>query len=139
MFVADTNVISMSDPSKRAGRSRADLDASEMYLTTVTIAEIGAGIARLDRMGAVRKAAELEMWWAGVERAYAERILPFDVAAARVAGRLADLAAAAGHDPGWQDIQIAAIAAAHGFTVLTRNGRHFAPLGVPHVDPYAGG
>jgi predicted nucleic acid-binding protein len=39
------------------------------------------------------------------------------------------------HDPGFEDIAIAATAAARGFTVLTANERHFAPFGVPVVNP----
>jgi len=45
-----------------------------------------------------------------------------------------DLARA--HDPGFEDIAIAATAAAHGLTVLTANERHFEPLGVPFANPF---
>ena len=38
---------------------------------------------------------------------YGERVLPFDVAAARLAGKLTDKAHAAGHSPGFADIAIA--------------------------------
>lgn len=38
--------------------------------------------------------------------------------------------------PGFEYIAIAATAAAHGFTVLTANERHFAPLGVTVVNPF---
>jgi predicted nucleic acid-binding protein len=39
------------------------------------------------------------------------------------------------HDPGFEDIAIAATAVAHGLTVLTANERHFEPLGVPLANP----
>jgi predicted nucleic acid-binding protein len=65
------------------------------------------------------------------------RFLPFDVAVARVAGRLSDRARSKGRSPGFPDLAIAATAAAHNLTVLTRNLRHFAPLGVPAHDPFA--
>ena len=31
---------------------------------------------------------------------------------------------------------IAATAQLRGFTILTRNARHFEPLGVPFLDPF---
>ena len=40
------------------------------------------------------------------------------------------------HDPGFEDITIAATAAVRGFTILTANERHFSPLGVPVVNPF---
>ncbi|WP_020180805.1 PIN domain-containing protein [Methylopila sp. M107] len=139
MFVADTNVISISDPAKRPIEPAVAIDLDLIFLTTITIAEIHEGLARLNRIGAARKAADLALWWERVERLYDERILDFDIRAAHLAGQIADRAAAKGHDPGWADIQIASIAASHGYTVLTRNMRHFAPLGVPCLDPYSAG
>ena len=60
---------------------------------------------------------------------YGERVLPFDVAAARLAGKLTDNAHAAGHSPGFADIAIATTVESRSLTVLTHNLRHFAPLG----------
>lgn len=138
MFVADTNVISLSDPGKAPALAPLfDFGQSAIFLTTITVAEVRTGIHRLERIGASRKATDLALWWEEVERSYRDRILPFDHESAKVAARFADHAAAQGHKPGWADIQIAATAAARGFTVLTRNARHFAPLGVAHLDPFA--
>ncbi|MDN2579391.1 hypothetical protein [Aquibium sp. ELW1220] len=36
---------------------------------------------------------------------------------------------------GYADIAIAATAKVHHLVVLTANGRHFEPLGVPWMDP----
>lgn len=102
-------------------------------MSSVTVAEIEAGIARAARIGAVTKAARLRRWLSAVEHFYAGRILPFGIAEARQAGAILDRARA--HDPGFEDIAIAATAAAHGFTVLTANERHFTPLGVPVINP----
>jgi predicted nucleic acid-binding protein len=60
----------------------------------------------------------------------------FNVAAARMAGGLSDRARGACHAPGFADVVIAATACCHGLTILTRNVRHFAPLGVAAVDPF---
>lgn len=70
-------------------------------------------------------------------RSYSRRILPFDLAVARVAGRLSDQARGQGQAPGFADIAIAATARHHGLTILTRNLRHFAPLGVDVIDPFS--
>ena len=66
-----------------------------------------------------------------------ERTLPFDIASARVTGALFDRARALGLTPGFADLAIAGIALTNDLTVLTRDLRHFAPLGVPAHDPYA--
>jgi len=62
---------------------------------------------------------------------YGNRVLPFDVAAARIAGALSDRARSKGRSPGFPDLAIAATAIAYDLTVLTRNLRHFVPLKVP--------
>lgn len=138
MYLLDTNIVSADAPTKRqigveafAAWLRANND--RLYLSAITIAEIEAGIARMVRIGATTKAEHLRRWLAAVEHFYAGRILPFGVEEARHAGLMLDRARA--HAPGFEDIAIAATAAAHGFTVLTANVRHFEPLGVPLANP----
>lgn len=81
------------------------------------------------------RAARLSAWLDAVLGGYGDRVLPFDATAARLAGRLSDAVLAKGHNPGFADVAIAAIAAHRDLLVLTRNLRHFAALGVPHADP----
>lgn len=64
MYLLDTNVISADAPAKRRVGSdafsawlRAQADA--LYLSTITVAEIEAGIARAGRVGATVKAERL--------------------------------------------------------------------------------
>lgn len=66
--------------------------------------------------------------------AFAERVLPFDLAAARVlAGyRVPE------HAP-YDDAPIAAVAEARKMTVVTRNVKHFEPLGVDCRNPWETG
>lgn len=85
------------------------------------------------RIGATTKAERLGRWLAAVEHFYSGRILAFGIEEARVAGDILDRARA--HNPGFEDITIAATAGARGLTVLTANERHFAPLGVPLINP----
>lgn len=138
MYLLDTNIISADAPAKRqlgpdAFATWMRRHSDSLYLSTVTVAEIEAGIARAVRIDALAKAERLRRWLAVVEHIYAGRILAFDIEAARRAGAILDRARS--HDPGFEDIAIAATAAAHGFTVLTANERHFAPLGVPFANP----
>lgn len=62
--------------------------------------------------------------------------LAFDTGAARTFAVLVARARAAGHSIGVADAQIAAIAAAHGFAVATRDLAPFVAAGVPVIDPW---
>jgi predicted nucleic acid-binding protein len=53
-----------------------------------------------------------------------------------LAGALSDVARAKGASPGFADLAIASTAQAHDLTLLTRNTRHFGPLGVRLIDPF---
>jgi hypothetical protein len=139
VYLVDTNVVSAGAPSRNAADLVAWMDehAAVLYMSAVSVAEIEAGIARLHRRGASRRADDLTAWLDTVLHLYGERVLPFDVPAARIAGALSDLALSKGHAPGFADVAIAATAECHGLTILTTNLRHFAPLGVPCLDPFA--
>jgi toxin FitB len=113
-----------------------DLHAPELFLSAVTIAEIAEGIAKARREGARRKGSALSAWLQTVLHLYGDRVLAFDSSIALIAGGMSDLARARGHAPGFADIAIAATARRHELTILTRNERHFAPLGVAVIDPF---
>jgi len=139
VYLADTNVISAGAP-RRIGAVNLvqwmDEHSASLYLSVVTVAEIEDGIAKARREKAQRKAADLAAWLEVLLHLYASRILAFDLSAARIAGALSDMARSQGTDPGFGDLAIAATARRHGLTILTRNTRHFAPLGVPAVNPF---
>lgn len=140
MYLVDTNVISALAPTK-GSRDRylaewLDQASPNLFLSVVTAAEVQSGIVKAEREGATTKARRLGEWWESIEYLYGEKILPFDLACARIAGRLLDEVRA--HQPGFEDIAIAATAKVHRLTVLTRNRRHFEPLGVPVIDPFEG-
>jgi hypothetical protein len=140
-YLVDTNVLSAGAPGKAVSRvdlvTWMDEHSSDLYLSTVTVAEIEDGIAKARRTGATRKATHLAAWLATLLHLYRERILVFDVAVARVAGELSDRARGRGHAPGFADIVIAATARHHRLTILTANLKHFAHLDVDVVDPFA--
>ena len=65
--------------------------------------------------------------------AFAERILPVDLAVARRSAAL--------HVPAPRPIRdalIAATALVHGLTVVTRDLSDFAPMGIPLLNPWHG-
>jgi predicted nucleic acid-binding protein len=142
MYLVDTNINSSGAPSR--ARPATDLirwmdeRSAELYLSSVTVAEIEAGIAKVRRCEAARKAADLTAWLEAVIHLYGDRILAFDVAAARAAGTLLDFASRKGFAPQLADIYIAATALCHHLTVLTRNTRHFEPLGITTANPFLG-
>ena len=140
-FLVDTNILSAAAPSKAqvpAGLLEwMDRHSARLYMSVVTVAEIEDGIAKLQREGASRKATDVGEWMETLIHLYSARILPFDLGAARLAGKLSDTARARGHTPGFADLAIAATAEHHDLTILTRNLKHFAPLGVDAHDPVA--
>jgi hypothetical protein len=140
LYLLDTNVISAGAPSRTpppALIAWMDHHSPQLYISAVTIAEIGDSIAKARREGATRKASDLDAWLDTLLHLYGERVLTFDAATARVAGMVSDRARGKGQATGLADIIIAATACQHGLTVLSRNLKHFEPLGVPALDPFA--
>lgn len=79
---------------------------------------------------------QLVEWLETVLHLYSARILPLDVPVARLLGRLSDQARGVGQAPGLADLAIAATAASRGYTVLTRNLRHFQAFDVLAQNPF---
>ena len=144
-YLLDTNAISMLAPrpgnEKTSPAQVAPFRAwvrehdEELFLSSVTIAEIQAGISQLERRGASRRAADLSRWLSAILDLYGSRTLPLTSPVALEAGRLLDRAIGAGADPGFEDAAIAATGAVHGLTIVTANTRHFAQFGVPFIPP----
>lgn len=142
MYLLDTNIIATlllgKNPSEQEIRIRDWLmqQSNGLYLCTISVAEIEAGIAKAQRQGASKKAEDLSRWLETVLNAYVTRILPLDIGSARLAGKFLDKAYGAGGMPDFEDAAIAAIAHSRNLQVLTRNARHFELFGVPFVNPY---
>ncbi len=139
LYLLDTNVVSAISPLQSSSSLGLWLEAhsDRLFLSSVTVAELEKGIAKLRRTGSIKRAAALADWLETLLHFYDRRILSFDIPVARVAGLLSDRALSRGQEPGFADIAIAATAQHHGLTVLTRNLRHFEPLGVAVIDPFA--
>jgi toxin FitB len=139
VYLVDTNIISAAAPARSVPSGLVewmDVHSSSLFLSVVTLAEIEDGIAKSRRERAVRKSADLASWLETICHLYGDRILAFDAPAARIAGAISDRARGKGHAPGFADMIIAATAQRHGLTILSRNLKHFVPLGVAVLDPF---
>ncbi len=140
MYLVDTNVLSAGAPTKARPAPLLvdwlDRNSDRLYLSVITVAEVEDGIAKARRQGVTGKADRLSEWLETLLHLYSSRILPVDISVARLLGRLSDRARADGQAPGLADVAIAATAASRGYTVLTRNLRHFRALGIAAHDPF---
>ena len=133
MILLDTNVI--SEPLRREPEPRVIqwIDAQlleTLYLSTITVAEMRAGIALLP--AGKRRTGLQENLEQRLLPLFAGRVLPFDLACTQAYAELiaAGLAIAAA------DGYIAAIAAAHGFAVATRDISPFEAAGTTVINPW---
>lgn len=143
-YLLDTNAISALAPrpgkpptaATQASAFRAWVQQHDevLFLSSVTVAEIQAGVSRLERRGAARRARHLSHWLHAILELYGSRVLPLDSRVALETGRLLDRAIGKGSDPGFEDAAIAATAAVHGLTVVTANIAHFKPFDVRMID-----
>lgn len=136
MILLDTNVVSeaMKPAPDDAVRTWLDEQAAEtLYLSSVTIAELMFGIGALPKGKRKDKLADA---LDGVMKIFADRVLPFDVDAARCYADLAVKARAAGKGFPTPDGYIAAIAASKDFAVATRDASAFHAAGVEVIDPW---
>lgn len=136
MILLDTNVVSEAMKPAPDDTVRAWLDeqaAETLYLSSVTIAELMFGIGALPDG---KRKDRLNEALNGVMELFADRVLPFDIDAARHYADLAVKARAAGKGFPTPDGYIAAIAAARGFAVATRDTSAFVAAGVEVIDPW---
>ena len=108
---------------------------NDRWTTAITLAELEFGVARLPDG---RRKRELRSTLLQVVAGlFEDRIAPFDSNAARLYGGILTSSQAAGKPMSLQDAQIAAIWAAHGATLATRNIRDFEETGIPLIYPWS--
>lgn len=138
-YLLDTSVLSALAPDSPAQSAKLAewlrAHSSELFIPCIAIAELEQGIRKLRRAGGRARADRLAIWLDDLLERHAERILPLDAQVCRLAGEIAETAMAKGRHPGFPDIAIAAIAQHAQLMLLTRNLRHFTPLGVACADP----
>lgn len=137
MIILDTNVVSEPLRPEPAPQVLAWLDAQpagSLFLTTISWAELLSGVAVLP-LG--RRRTELQS--ALTQRVlplFTDRMLTFDAAAAEAFAAIHAGARAAGNPIAFADGAIAAMAAARGFALATRNVRDFQGTGLRIVNPW---
>jgi predicted nucleic acid-binding protein len=131
-FLLDTNVVSELRKPRPHGGVLAwiqGVDDTELYLASVTIGEIQAGI-ELTREQDAAKAGEIERWLDQVCDTFS--ILTMDGPAFRRWAQLMHRQS----DTLYEDAMIAAIAKVHLLTVVTRNVSDFSRFEVPLLNPF---
>lgn len=133
-YLLDANVVSAL---RVRGRNRSveawarSVPLNDQFVSAFTIAEIERGVIAKERAD-ISQGAVLRRWFEdNVLPAFADRVVPVDLSAARIlaAYRVPE------HAP-LDDALISAVAESAGMTVVTRNLRHFERLGVACLDPW---
>ena len=138
-YLLDTNILSdiakpAPSPSLLAWMSE-QID-EDLFIASLTVAEIRRGV--LEKPAGKRRDA-LEAWFSGPDgpqALFAGRVLPFDENAALIWARLMADGKTRGRPRSALDTIIAAVAEAHGCTVVTDNEKEFADIAV--VNPLRG-
>ncbi|WP_447585093.1 PIN domain-containing protein [Pseudoxanthomonas mexicana] len=140
MILLDTTVV--SEPLRPAPEARviAWIDAQPLetlYLSTISVAELRAGVAllpagrRRDKLHETLEKRVLPM--------FAGRVLAFDLACTSAYAELLAMVRRAGSGIETADACIAAVAIANGFTLATRDTRPFKAAGLTVIDPWKEG
>ncbi|MGE3320201.1 MAG: type II toxin-antitoxin system VapC family toxin [Candidatus Berkiella sp.] len=138
MIILDTNVVSEAMKPEPNPVVRAWLNeqaAETLYLSSVTVAELLFGIAALP---SGKRKEMLALTLEGLMGLFKDRVLPFDVEAARHYADLAVVAKVSGRGFPTPDGYIAAIAASRGFIVASRDTAPYEAAKVTVMNPWQG-
>ena len=137
MIVLGTNVVSEAmkpEPHPAVQAWLNDQAAGTLYLSSVTLAELLFGVAALPtgkRKDLLGQAVD------GLMGLFKDRVLPFDIDAARCYADLAVKAKTSGRGLPTPDGYIAAIAASRGFIVASRDVAPFEAAKIAVINPWA--
>ena len=132
MFLLDTNIVSELRKSKPHGGVVAWIsaqDASALYLSAMTIAELQRGV-EMTREQDGDKADQIEAWLE--QLMFTGQVLAMDSAVCREWAKLMHRRS----DTLVEDAFIAATASVHRLVVVTRNVRDFKTLGMNTLNPF---
>lgn len=136
-FLLDTNaVLEWVKPRPNAGVVEwlANADEDRLFLSVVTLAELRYGVERLP---AGRKSAQLQEWLeTELAVRFEGRVVGVDEAIAAAWGKLLARADAAGSPLGAMGGFLAATAAVHQMTLVTRNDVDFAAAAIKTFNPW---
>lgn len=137
MILLDTNLV--SEPLRPAPEARvidwmnAQLPET-LYLSAISVAELRLGVALLT--AGKRKQRLQEDLETRLLPVFSGRVLPFDFASSATYAELVTKAQRAGRALHGADAYIAAIAAAHGMAVATRDTAPFTSAGLRVINPW---
>lgn len=137
MILLDTNIVSeamSSNPDVRVIEWMRNQPAANLFVSTVTIAEITYGI-RILAAGKRRQMLE-RAFDRFIASGFAYRVLAFDEKAARGYGELMAERRKQGRPMSILDGQIAAIARSGSLAVATRNVADFGGCGLEILNPF---
>jgi toxin FitB len=132
-FLLDTNILSelrkglRCEPRVQQWAAAAE---SDLHTSVVVLGELKRGIEHI-RPRNPRFAGELERWLMRLILTMGRRILPVDQAVALEWGRISVPRTVPPIDG-----LLAATALVHGLTMVTRNVKDFADLGVSYLNPF---
>ncbi len=135
-YLLDTNIISnvtKPEPSARLVSWMSQQADENLYISSLTLAEIRRGILEKP---AGKKRRELERWFSGLEgpqALFADRVLPFDDKAGLVWARLMADGTAKGRPRSALDMIIASVAQANDCVITTDNEQRFQ--GLRYINP----
>jgi predicted nucleic acid-binding protein len=132
-YLLDTNIISeLRKPRPHPGLiSWFEAQASSaLFLSVITLGEIRQGVEQL-RSRDAKQAELIDRWLQGLLHFYEDRLVYVDGDIAEDWGRIR-----ARKTVPVMDAFVAATARVHGMTLVTRNARDFAGLGVTLLNPF---
>ena len=133
-YLLDTNVL--SEPRKRSPDPRvlawfAAIDASELFVSVLTLGEIRNGVERVRRRGDTQQAEIVEQWLEGLKSDFADRFVTITL---RVAERWGAMNAERIRPT--VDGLLAATALENDLTFVTRDTHGIESTGVRVVNPW---
>jgi predicted nucleic acid-binding protein len=137
VILLDTNVLSepmRARPNLEVIRWLNEQDAAQLYVSSITVAEIHFGIACLPKGQRQRRLREA--FGVFVDQAFDSRILSFGTASAEIYGQIRATRRAQGRPITPLDAQIAAIALENDFSLATRNMKDFDGLDLVIHNPF---
>ena len=134
-YLLDTNVVSeVRKPSPNTGVASwfAETDSADLRLSVLVVGEIRQGIERLRLRGDGEQAANFERWLEMLKSEFGDRLLPVTAAVAERWGALN-----ASRPLPVVDGLLAATAAEHDLTLVTRDDSLLSVPGVTAVNPWS--
>lgn len=133
-YLLDTNVVSEIRKGERCDPRVLDwyrlVDAADLFLSTLVVGEIRKGI-ELARRSDPEKAGRFEEWLGKIQTEFGSRILGIDNLVSDRWGRMCAV-----RPIPMVDGLMAATGATYGLTLVTRNERDIAGLGVTVLNPF---